>query len=168
MSKETINKDTTYFKQKKERTVTKFKRFFLFLIIGTIVSFLISFFFIKSYMVKSAEYNAKLAEIKILQQEKEKLEEENEILQGKIEYLKTEKGVESVAREKLGLVKPSEIAFVVVNDKNATTAQSPKTKKSKKENQIKKDTKKDKEEKKVNWFDLLWRDLFSGGDDKKK
>ena len=166
MSKETINKDTTYFKHKKERTLTKFKRFLLFLILGTIVSFLISFFFIKSYMVKSAEYNAKLAEIKILQQEKEKLEEENEILQSKIEYLKTEKGVESVAREKLGLVKPSEIAFVVVNDKNSTNSST----KIKKDKTIKKDNPKKeiKEEKKINWFDLLWRDLFSGGEDKKK
>ena len=117
-------------------------------------------------MVKSAEYNAKLAEIKILQQEKEKLEEENEILQSKIEYLKTEKGVESVAREKLGLVKPSEIAFVVVNDKNSTNTST----KIKKDKTIKKDTPKKeiKEEKKINWFDLLWRDLFSGGEDKKK
>ncbi|MBR0518667.1 septum formation initiator family protein [bacterium] len=168
MSKETINKDTTYFKQKKERTLTKFKRFLLFLILGTIVSFLISFFFIKSYMVKSAEYNAKLAEIKILQQEKEKLEEENEILQSKIEYLKTEKGIESVAREKLGLVKPSEIAFIVVNDKNDPIS-STKIKKSKKEKIIEKDTtKKEIKQKKVNWLDLLWRDLFSGGNDKKK
>ena len=119
-------------------------------------------------MVKSAEYNAKLAEIKILQQEKEKLEEENEILQSKIEYLKTEKGIESVAREKLGLVKPSEIAFIVVNDKNDPIS-STKIKKSKKEKIIEKDTtKKEIKQKKVNWLDLLWRDLFSGGNDKKK
>lgn len=171
MTKENNNqeiKNNQYKEHKKEKNSTKLKRFLLFLVFGTLISFLLSFFFIKSYMVKSSEHNARLAEIRSLQKENEMIEEENEKLQQKVEYLKTDKGVESVAREKLGLVKPSEIAFVVVNDRN-----SPKSKKEKAVSNQSNDSKNkpikvsDKKEN-INWFTLLWRDLFSGGDEKKK
>ena len=128
-------------------------------------------------MVKSSEHNARLAEIRNIQSENEKIEEENEKLQQKVEYLKTNKGVESVAREKLGLVKPSEIAFVVVNDKNnsKTNSKNNLDKKSGKISSKSKQTeiepvspKVNNKKENINWFTLLWRDLFSGGDEKKK
>jgi len=164
------NKDTKYLKQKKERNLIKFKRFLILLVFATIIAFFASFFFIKYYMVKSTEYHARVSEIKNLEKEKEKLEEDIAILEKKIDYLKTDNGVESVAREKLGLVKPSEIAFVVVDDKNSPN----KTSSSKKG---KKDTDKDKKEEnknlevsqkpeKTNWLQLIWNDLFEKSDKK--
>lgn len=170
MSNEKINKDTKYNKQKKDRNLVKFKRFLILLIFATIIAFFSSFFFIKYYMVKSSEYHVRVSEIKNLEKEIEQLKEEKTILEKKIEYLKTDNGVESVAREKLGLVKPSEIAFVVVNDKNdPKSASSKKIKKTKNEN---KEEKKENIEisqkpEKTNWFMLIWNDLFDKGEKKK-
>jgi len=119
-------------------------------------------------MVKSSEHNARLAEIRSLQKENEMIEEENEKLQQKVEYLKTDKGVESVAREKLGLVKPSEIAFVVVNDRNNPKSKKEKTVSNQSNDSKNKPIKVSDKKENINWFTLLWRDLFSGGDEKKK
>ena len=125
-------------------------------------------------MVKSSEYHTRVSEIKNLEKEREQLEEDISVLEKKIEYLKTDNGVESVAREKLGLVKPSEIAFVVVNDKNdPQSASSKKVKKTKKE-ETKEEKEKEKEnieisqkQEKTNWFMIIWNDLFDKSEKKK-
>lgn len=71
---------------------------------------------INGYHKKSSENNRRLAEIRQIKEENKSIMEENEELQRQIDYLKTPAGVESEARDKLGLVKKDEVAFVVVKD----------------------------------------------------
>ena len=63
---------------------------------------------------RQAQFEAKLAELDEVKDEVAGLETQNERLREKVALLKTDAGVEEVAREKLGLVKPGELAFAVV------------------------------------------------------
>lgn len=63
---------------------------------------------------KQAEYEAKLVEVAEARRINRRLEQNNRRLQALTEYLKTNEGVEEIARDKLGLVRPGEVAFVVV------------------------------------------------------
>ena len=63
---------------------------------------------------KQANYEAKLEETDRLESEIAVLKQQNKILSERVNYLKTDAGVEEVAREKLGLVRKDEVAFVVV------------------------------------------------------
>lgn len=63
---------------------------------------------------KQAAYEAKLAENDRLESEIAVLKQQNKILSERVSYLGTDAGVEEVAREKLGLVRKDEVAFVVV------------------------------------------------------
>lgn len=63
---------------------------------------------------RQAQFEAKLAELDSVNDEVANLQLQNEKLKRKVELLKTEAGVEEVAREKLGLVKPGELAYAVV------------------------------------------------------
>ena len=63
---------------------------------------------------RQAQFEAKLAELDEVKEEVTTLELQNERLRETVALLKTDAGVEEVAREKLGLVKPGELAFAVV------------------------------------------------------
>lgn len=63
---------------------------------------------------RQAQFEAKLAELDQVKEEVEALEAHNQSLRDRVALLKTDAGVEEVAREKLGLVKPGELAFAVV------------------------------------------------------
>jgi cell division protein DivIC len=63
---------------------------------------------------RQAQFEGKLAELDVVIEEVEALENHNERLRERVRLLKTDAGVEEVAREKLGLVKPGELAFAVV------------------------------------------------------
>lgn len=63
---------------------------------------------------KQVEYEAKLDEVAQARRDNVRLEQNNRRLQALTEYLKTNEGVEEIARDKLGLVRPGEVAFVVV------------------------------------------------------
>ncbi|MEW6280908.1 MAG: septum formation initiator family protein [Candidatus Eremiobacterota bacterium] len=63
---------------------------------------------------KQLAYEQKLREIDHLDSEIAVLKQQNSILDQRVSYLRTDAGVEEVAREKLGLVRPGEVAFVVV------------------------------------------------------
>lgn len=67
------------------------------------------------YSQKKIEYQEKLIQQKQIEQEIEILEKDNRKLKSKIAFLNTDEGVEGIAREKLGLIKPKEIAFVVIS-----------------------------------------------------
>ncbi len=62
---------------------------------------------------RQVEYENKLRSLQKLKECNRRLEKENSLLQEKISYLQTEAGVEEIAREKLGLIKPGEVAYVV-------------------------------------------------------
>lgn len=63
---------------------------------------------------RQAQFEGKLAELDGVNEEVVLLESQNERLRKRVDLLKTEAGIEEVAREKLGLVKPGELAYAVV------------------------------------------------------
>lgn len=63
---------------------------------------------------RQAQFEAKLAELDVVIEEVENLERQNDNLRNKVALLKTDAGIEEVAREKLGLIKEGELAFSVV------------------------------------------------------
>lgn len=63
---------------------------------------------------RQAQFEGKLAELDQVKSQVTALNSHNERLGIKVDLLKTETGIEEVAREKLGLVKPGEMAFAVV------------------------------------------------------
>jgi len=68
-----------------------------------------------SYARKTVEYKEKLSQVQQVNNEITVLEKENRLLKQQVAHLNTNDGVEEIAREKLGLIKPDEIAFVVVS-----------------------------------------------------
>jgi cell division protein FtsB len=63
---------------------------------------------------RQSNFEAKLVELDELKTERRQLREHNERLRDRVAYLQTDAGVEEVAREKLGLVRPGELAYAVV------------------------------------------------------
>ncbi len=157
---------------------SKLRKILLYAIIVGLTTLISISIFIQSYAKKSADHHKRLAEIAAIERENKELAEVNEDLRKQIAYLKTKNGVESVAREKLGLVKDSEIAFVVVKDtkeEKRGVQQNPKNdKRLQNERQSDKDEQKitkeelaqNKEPKNSNWITLIWNDLFGSESDK--
>jgi cell division protein FtsL len=85
-----------------------------YVVLGTLLFFSTTVF-TTNYNRKKAEHREKIVQVGQVQQEIGQLEEENKALKKEISFLKTNGGVEEVAREKLGLIKPQEIAFVVIS-----------------------------------------------------
>jgi len=73
------------------------------------------FIFYHNYTQKQMEYAKKDEQLKKLETEIAAVENENKQLRREIGHLNTKEGVEEIAREKLGLIKPQEIAFVVIS-----------------------------------------------------
>jgi len=63
---------------------------------------------------RQEQFENKLAELDRVKDEVVILGLHNERLRGQVELLKTDTGIEEVAREKLGLVKPGELAYAIV------------------------------------------------------
>lgn len=62
-----------------------------------------------------------------LQQERDALEAEQRLLRKHMAELETEEGLESAARERLGLVKPGELIFYVIDGDDAAQPQEENT-----------------------------------------
>lgn len=63
---------------------------------------------------RQADFESRLVELEGLKAERRVLLAHNERMRERVEYLQTDAGVEEVAREKLGLVRPGELAYAVV------------------------------------------------------
>ncbi len=63
---------------------------------------------------RQSHFEQKLAELEAINYQKLVLQTHNIRMRERIEYLKTDEGVEEVVREKLGLVRPGELAYSVV------------------------------------------------------
>jgi len=63
---------------------------------------------------RQAQFEAKLAELDQVNGQVSSLEAHNQRLRTRVDLLNTRAGIEEVAREKLGLVKPGELAYAVV------------------------------------------------------
>lgn len=63
---------------------------------------------------RQANFEEKLVELDSLKDERRTLLAHNKKLRDQVAYLETDDGVEEVAREKLGLVRPGELAYAVV------------------------------------------------------
>ena len=63
---------------------------------------------------RQADFEARLVELEGLKAERRVLLSHNERMRERVTYLQTDAGVEEVAREKLGLVRPGELAYAVV------------------------------------------------------
>jgi cell division protein FtsB len=59
-------------------------------------------------------FEDKLVELEGLKAERQSLRVHNERMRERVAYLGTDEGIEEVAREKLGLVRPGELAYAVV------------------------------------------------------
>ncbi len=138
-------------------------KFLVIAVIAVIFAFISVFIFVKNYAVKTGEFKTKTAQLETLKQENNRLATENDSLKRQIDYLNTKSGVESVAREKLGLIKSSEVAFVVVKDQNknrksiASSAPTPAAA-SYKADESQKNGQKPKS---ANWLVTFWNSLFS-------
>lgn len=60
------------------------------------------------------QYMAQQGEMEELQRQIHRLEQEREVLEGKVDRLRDPEYLERIARECLGMVKPGEIAFIAV------------------------------------------------------
>ena len=63
---------------------------------------------------RQSDFEARLVELEGLKAERRVLLSHNERMRERVEYLQTDAGVEEIAREKLGLVRPGELAYAVV------------------------------------------------------
>lgn len=63
---------------------------------------------------RQANFEEKLVELDTLKSERQVLLVHNRKLRDRVGYLETDEGVEEVAREKLGLVRPGELAYAVI------------------------------------------------------
>lgn len=63
--------------------------------------------------------------VEALEAELEALKERNQMLRAEVEQLKTPEGVEALARESLGLVRPGEQAYVVTGGTLGETSAAP-------------------------------------------
>ncbi|MCE1248297.1 MAG: septum formation initiator family protein [Firmicutes bacterium] len=127
-------------KQKPKRDERDLGPLFFLLIICIFLPVGIKFY--GSYMEKRTEYLRKTEEEKALTSEIKRLEKKNEEMKSREKYLHTEHGVEEIARNKLGLIKPREIPFIVkpardTSGRNVVT--SDKNKKEKKPDEKKKE-----------------------------
>lgn len=80
------------------------------------------FFVCQLKQIELEERQAELARLKV---ELSMNEYSNAQLRAQVKYLATEAGAEDVAREKLGLIKPGEMAFVVVGGAPPAPAPPP-------------------------------------------
>jgi cell division protein FtsB len=72
-------------------------------------------------LIYLARYNDinNLLQVEAVQRERiEDLERENRMLKDNLEMLSTPEGIERLARERLGLVKPEEVVVYTIDDKN--------------------------------------------------
>ncbi len=103
----------SYFKGKKKKAGKKFLSWFIIIIL-----FFLSLFLIKSvYGVFSEERKSNLNKKESVYIYDELKEKELQIL-SEIEYLKTEKGVETELRDKFRVVKKGEQMAVIINSKD--------------------------------------------------
>jgi len=72
------------------------------------VTYLVRYNNIRTLMQREAELREKI----------ESLERENRLLKQDLETLSTPEGIERLARERLGLVKPEELVIYTINEKN--------------------------------------------------
>jgi cell division protein FtsB len=63
---------------------------------------------------RQANFEDKLVELEGLKAERRVLRSHNERMRERVAYLDTPEGIEEIAREKLGLVRPGELAYAVV------------------------------------------------------
>ena len=63
---------------------------------------------------RQANFEARLVELEDLKTERRTLRQHNDRMRERVSYLETDAGVEEIAREKLGLVRPGELAYAVV------------------------------------------------------
>jgi cell division protein FtsB len=73
--------------------------------------------------LRQIEYESKLAELQDLRQQMYLAEFSNHQLEARVAHLRTDAGVEEVAREKLGLVRKNEVAYVVIPQPSHVTVQ---------------------------------------------
>lgn len=90
---------------------------FAFILIIWLVLLLVLNFFLY-FNKKRNEFKEKRKEIASLEKEITQLEEKKTRLEREIYYLNTDKGIEDIARKKLGLVKKNEIAVIILDEKN--------------------------------------------------
>lgn len=125
----------------------------LFLMLMLVILIPLGVKFYSSYLNKKLDYDKKVEEERQLQFYLERESKQLKRMKERQTYLKTDEGVEQQARDKLGLTRPNEIAFVVVPTpasakSNDETTSGDKSKDKKKDKQKDKDKKEKKDENK--------------------
>lgn len=113
------------------------------------------------YSQKKIEYREKQAQQRQIEQEIVEIRQENGGLRNEIGFLKTSEGVEEIAREKLGLIKPKEIAFVVISTPSPSDSNEKKNVENNKEKTIRlKEEIKKESAKKEGWLSRILNKLW--------
>jgi cell division protein FtsB len=89
--------------------------------------------FYGSYMEKRMENIKKVEEERALENEIQRLTKKNKEMKSREQYLHTEHGVEEIARNKLGLIKPKEIPFIITPARDGSSRNVEISEKNKKE-----------------------------------
>lgn len=76
---------------------------------------LIGYSLIVTYQEKRRETILKQQEVERMRHDLARVVAQNDDLRGQIRFLQTEEGVEKVARERLGLIRPNETTYIVIN-----------------------------------------------------
>lgn len=76
---------------------------------------LVGYLLYVTYEVKREETRMKEAEVERARVELARVVAYNEGLKDQVRFLQTREGVEKVAREKLGLIRPNETTYIVIN-----------------------------------------------------
>jgi cell division protein FtsB len=98
---------------------------FYILVVFILLFIPIAMKFYTSYLNKRVDYLEKVSEEKKYKAEIDKIKTDVDRKKEREEYLKTDKGVEEIARNKLGLTKPDEIPFIVSPGNGAEVKESP-------------------------------------------
>lgn len=108
----------------RERALDLLRTLFINLAFAALVA-VVGYSLLVTYQLKQQETRQKELEVEIARADLQRDIEINEDLRRQIRTLRTEDGLEKVARERLGLVRPNESTYVVVNVPPALAAARP-------------------------------------------
>jgi len=109
-----------------ERVVDILRTVFINLVFTALV-IVVGYSLVITYKLKHEETNRKKMEVEVAREQLARDVDINDQLKREAHFLRTADGVEKVAREQLGLIKPHETTYVVVNVPTQLPVMRPRT-----------------------------------------
>jgi cell division protein FtsB len=93
-------------------------------IVFMLSALVVAYGFLYTYQVWRQETAFKLQEVEQMRRQVAQVQAQNDHLKSHIGFMQTPQGVEKVAREQLGLVRPNETTYIVINGKKHPSAET--------------------------------------------